>query len=76
MIALSGYINQGILKPEFQSNDFSNLAVYASHGSVDQVIPVEWARKTPDFLDQLKIKQCVRRIPCWPWSSSSEFFLV
>ena len=74
VIALSGYINQGILKPEFQSNDFSNLAVYASHGSVDQVIPVEWARKTPDFLDQFKIKHVYEEFPVGHGVAPQNFF--
>ena len=56
MIALSGYINQGILKDGYQNNDFSKLDIYCSHGSVDQVIPVDWARKTKPFLDKLNIK--------------------
>ncbi len=56
VIALSGYINQDILKDHFEQNDFAALDIYASHGSVDQVIPVEWARKTKPFLENLHIK--------------------
>jgi phospholipase/carboxylesterase len=26
-------------------NDFTKLKIFASHGTVDQVIPVDWARK-------------------------------
>ncbi|MGA8853992.1 MAG: alpha/beta fold hydrolase, partial [Christiangramia sp.] len=37
VVALSGYINQGILKNGFENNNFSNLKFYCSHGSVDQV---------------------------------------
>jgi phospholipase/carboxylesterase len=55
VIGLSGYINQAILKEGYQKNDFSSLHVYTSHGSVDQVIPVEWARKTKPFLEKLGI---------------------
>ncbi|HSM63233.1 MAG TPA: alpha/beta fold hydrolase, partial [Gillisia sp.] len=40
VIALSGYINTEIITPGFEKNDFSNLSIYASHGSQDQVIPV------------------------------------
>lgn len=58
VIGLSGYINKEILKKNYENNDFSNLSVYASHGSVDQVIPVEWARKTEPFLKNLNI-DCV-----------------
>ncbi len=55
VIGLSGYINKEILKEGYAKNDFSSLKIYTSHGSVDQVIPVEWARRTKPFLDNLKI---------------------
>ncbi len=56
VIGLSGYLNQDILKEGYEKNDFSNLNVYSSHGSVDQVIPIEWARKIPESLSKLGIK--------------------
>ncbi|QIE58594.1 alpha/beta fold hydrolase [Rasiella rasia] len=55
VIGLSGYINEAILKEGFESNDFSKLNVYTSHGTVDQVIPVAWAQKTKPFLENLSI---------------------
>lgn len=55
IIGLSGYINEAIFKEGYAQNDFSNLNVYTSHGSVDQVIPVNWARKTQPFLENLGI---------------------
>lgn len=55
VIGLSGYINKGILKEGYAKNDFSNLKVYTSHGNADQVIPVQWARKTEPFLKNLNI---------------------
>ncbi len=55
VIGLSGYINEDILKEGYSENDFSSLNVYTSHGSVDQVIPVQWARKTQPFLKALNI---------------------
>src|SRR5690554_7197286 len=48
VVALSGYLNQDILKENYKNNDFTNLNFFVSHGSADQVIPVEWARKTPE----------------------------
>ncbi|MDX1463990.1 MAG: phospholipase, partial [Marinirhabdus sp.] len=32
-----------------------HLNIYTSHGSVDQVIPVSWAQRTPPFLKKLGI---------------------
>ena len=51
VIALSGYINTELL-PEHISKDIKTN-YYCSHGSVDQVLPVEWARNSKPFLDKL-----------------------
>lgn len=56
VIALSGYLNESILANNYQNKDFSHLNFYCSHGSVDQVIPVDWARKAPIKLAELRIK--------------------
>lgn len=55
VIGLSGYIDKPLLKDGFEKQDFSNLNVYTSHGTVDQVLPVEWARQTKPFLEKLGI---------------------
>jgi len=53
VLALSGYLNIDILEKDFNKNDISKLRFFISHGIVDQVIPVEWARKAPEFLKKL-----------------------
>ena len=53
--ALSGYLNLDITVDNYQNNDFSGLKIFSSHGTVDQVIPVEWARKTDPILKNLGI---------------------
>lgn len=63
VIGLSGYINKEILKQGYENNDFSRLSVYSSHGTVDQVIPIEWARKTKPFLDSLNIENTFTEFP-------------
>tara|TARA_R110002051_G_scaffold236232_1_gene297461 strand:- start:4409 stop:5068 length:660 start_codon:yes stop_codon:yes gene_type:complete len=63
VIALSGYINEKILLEGYQYNDFSNLKIYSSHGSVDQVIPVDWASKAPEFLKKLHINNTYEEFP-------------
>ncbi|GAA4274791.1 alpha/beta fold hydrolase [Aquimarina gracilis] len=63
VIALSGYINDAILKEGYQSNDFSHLNIYCSHGSVDQVIPVAWARNAPTHLAKLGISTKLNEFP-------------
>ena len=63
VIALSGYINTAILKEGYNTHDFSKLNLYWSHGSVDQVIPIDWARKAPDFLKTLGITAKLEEYP-------------
>ncbi|NQX85706.1 MAG: alpha/beta fold hydrolase [Flavobacteriaceae bacterium] len=63
VIALSGYINPNILPENSASKDYSHLNIYCSHGSVDQVIPVDWARKTKPYLEQLNIKNQYSEFP-------------
>ncbi|MFI1772145.1 alpha/beta hydrolase [Thalassobellus citreus] len=55
IVALSGYINQDLFPDDINQKDYSNLDFYCSHGSVDQVIPVQWAQQTPPFLKGLNI---------------------
>ncbi len=63
IIALSGYINKDILPITITDKNYSNLDFYCSHGSVDQVIPVDWARNTPPFLSKLNIKHQYSEFP-------------
>lgn len=63
VIALSGYINTNILEKDYGKNDFSRLAIYASHGTQDQVIPVSWARKNPEILKSLEIEHHYSEFP-------------
>ena len=54
VVALSGYINQDMI-PKKISKDIKT-EYYCSHGTVDQVLPVDWARKSKLFLDNLGLK--------------------
>lgn len=63
VIALSGYINKAILPENLNKNEYSHLDFYCSHGSVDQVIPVQWARQNAPFLKQLNIKHVYSEFP-------------
>jgi phospholipase/carboxylesterase len=56
IIALSGYINQDLFSKNLEKKNYRNLDFFISHGSVDQVIPVEWAQNAPEFLNKLNIK--------------------
>lgn len=74
VIGLSGYINQNILVSDYMLNDFRNLRVYSSHGSVDQVIPVQWARNTAPFLKNLGIPCHYSEFPVGHGVAPQNFF--
>lgn len=63
VVALSGYLNLEIVAEDYLKNNFNNLKIFASHGTVDQVIPVEWARKTPAILENLGINITYKEYP-------------
>jgi phospholipase/carboxylesterase len=60
VIALSGYLNEEIIEENYRNNDFSKLNIFASHGVVDQVIPVTWENNT--LLDALGIESIYKDI--------------
>ncbi len=55
IIALSGYINKELIAIPSDKTPYKNLNFFCTHGSVDPVIPIEWARKTPEYLQNKKI---------------------
>ncbi|MGX1930369.1 alpha/beta hydrolase [Flagellimonas sp. 2504JD4-2] len=74
VVALSGYVNEGILLQGYQEKDHSSLNIYASHGQVDQVIPLEWAQKTPDFLTALGVSHKYEEFPIGHGVSQQNFY--
>lgn len=56
VLAMSGYLNMDIVADDFNKKDISKLRFFISHGAVDQVIPVQWARKAPEFLKTLGLE--------------------
>ncbi len=74
VVALSGYFNENILKEDYASLDFSKLSFFVSHGTVDQVIPVEWARKTPEVLNRLHIANEYHEYPVGHGVAPKNFF--
>ena len=74
IVALSGYLNEEIIKENFQENDFSNLKMFISHGTVDQVIPVDWAKKAPSALEKLGIKTVYKEYPVGHGVAPQNFF--
>jgi phospholipase/carboxylesterase len=63
IVAMSGYFNAEIIKDGYQKNNFDTLKIFASHGTVDQVIPIDWARKTPSVMETLGINTTYKEYP-------------
>lgn len=63
IVALSGYINEELIQKPLEKESFRQLDCFVSHGSVDQVIPVEWARNTPPYLKKLNIQHSYQEYP-------------
>jgi len=74
VVALSGYINENILVDDYAEKDHSGLNLYVSHGQVDQVIPLEWAQKAPEFLKKLNIPTTYQEFPIGHGVSQQNFF--
>ncbi|SQA78878.1 Carboxylesterase 2 [Capnocytophaga ochracea] len=74
VIALSGYLNEDILKDGYKKENHSATHFYVSHGTSDQVIPVEWDRKTPEFLKSIGAKCTYEEFPIGHGVSPQNFY--
>lgn len=63
VIAMSGYLNLEIVAEDYLKNNLNELKIFASHGTVDQVIPVDWARKTSPILEKLGVAITYKEYP-------------
>lgn len=63
IVAMSGYIDKDLLISGYDDSDFSGLSFYRSHGSIDEVVPVDWDRRSTTLLEQLKIKNKYSEFP-------------
>lgn len=63
VVALSGYLNEKIIVDDFASKNIKNLKLFISHGTVDQVIPVDWARKAKPFMENLGLDVTYKEYP-------------
>lgn len=74
VVAMSGYLNLEIVAEDYLKNNFNNLKIFASHGTADQVIPVEWARKTTAILENLGIQILYKEYPIGHGVSPQNFY--
>ena len=72
VIALSGYLNTELMPEE--NTQKINTDYYISHGTVDQVIPVDCARKASPFLDSKELKNEYSEYPVGHGVAPQNFF--
>lgn len=74
VVALSGYFNQDIVPEVINNNAISHLKFFISHGTVDQVIPVDWARKAKPALENLGLSVVYHEYPVGHGVAPQNFF--
>ncbi len=74
IIALSGHINENILEDGYDKENHKNLNIYASHGTLDQVIPLQWAQKAPELLSKFGIAHVYEEFPVGHGVSPQNFY--
>lgn len=74
VVALSGYVNENILIEDFTSKNNKHLQFFISHGTVDQVIPVDWARKAQPFIEKLGLAVVYKEYPVGHGVAPQNFF--
>ncbi|NQW37414.1 MAG: phospholipase [Flavobacteriales bacterium] len=62
VVALSGYIKEELFKA-LSPEAYKNLDFFCSHGTQDQVIPLQWAQKSPQYLNALGISNVFKTYP-------------
>ena len=72
VVALSGYINNDLLPKTISKN--IQTEYYCSHGTVDQVLPVAWARNSKPFLDNLGLNSVYSEYPVGHGVAPQNFF--
>ena len=74
VVALSGYFSREIMPEVIDTNAISHLKFFVSHGSVDQVIPVDWARKAKPALENLGLEVEYHEYPVGHGVAPQNFF--
>ncbi len=73
IVALSGYLFSEIIENRGEE-EYKKLDVFASHGSVDQVIPVDLARQITPYLTEQNILHIYKEYPVGHNVAPQNFF--
>lgn len=63
VMALSSYVLKEIVPEQYNPKALQHLDFFVSHGNQDEVIPVQAARMTTEFLEKLKVKHRYQEYP-------------
>ena len=74
ILALSGYVLPDIIRLSTDEKALSQLRFFCSHGSVDPVIPVAWARKSDQFLTEKNIQHIYKEYPAGHGVAPQNFY--
>lgn len=63
VMALSGYVLKEIVPDKYQKSQVQKLDFFVSHGREDEVIPVQAARMSTEFLEKLGVQHRYQEYP-------------
>lgn len=63
VIALSGYVLKDIVPSAYKPSELKHLDFFVSHGTQDDILPVQAARQTVEFLEKLNISHSYQEYP-------------
>lgn len=63
VLALSGYMLKELIPEKLKMTELTHLDYFVSHGTQDEVLPVEWARTAVEILEKLKINHQFQEYP-------------
>lgn len=63
VLAVSGYVLKEMVPDKYKASEVQHLDFFVTHGTQDDVIPVEWARQSVKMLEQLKLTHQYREYP-------------
>ncbi len=78
LVAMSGYLNEELVEQgdgwesRFRES-VKNTSYFLSHGTMDQVVPFEWARQAPPKLKELGLKHVWKEYPIGHGVSAQNF---
>jgi phospholipase/carboxylesterase len=63
IVGLSGYLNEDLIPNDFNLKELQNINFFVSHGTDDQVIPFEWAKKIVPYFEKNNIPLTFKDYP-------------